>query len=95
MKFDKKQILHLSRLARIKLTPKEKVQYQKELGRISDFASIVQKVKDKAEPLYTLSQEEAMLRTDEIKKSLDREDVLKNAPDIQDGQFKVNSPING
>ena len=94
MKFNQKQILHLSRLARIRLTSKEKVQYQKELGRISDFASIVQKVKDKAEPLYTLSQEEAILREDKIKKSLDRQEILRNAPDTQDSQFKVNSPIN-
>jgi len=94
MKFDQKLIDHLSTLSRIKLTSEEKLRFASELSSIADFASIVQAVKTKDEPLYSLSQSTQRMREDEIKKSKDQKILLRNAPKIENGQIKVQSPFN-
>jgi len=83
----------LALLARIKLEPDEKKKLQKEFGEILDYIS---KLKDAdiggiKEETGNASGNENVLRGDEYghKTGEFTEDLLKNAPEVENGYIKV------
>ena len=83
-------IAKVARLARLALTPEEMVRYGAQLGVILEHAAQVQAlategVPPTAHPLPMLNA----LRPDEVEETLDREEVLAQAPDRQGPYFRV------
>ncbi|MDE0132820.1 MAG: Asp-tRNA(Asn)/Glu-tRNA(Gln) amidotransferase subunit GatC [bacterium] len=85
-------VAHVANLARLALTPDLLDRYRKELGVILDHASRVQEVDTSAAaPLAHPLGQTNVFRADEVRPSLDRDEVLEMAPETRDGFF-VTSP---
>jgi len=83
-------IAHVARLARLDLTDAELDAYRAQLGVILDHAAQVQSLEgepkvDSAHPLGFVNA----YRDDVVVPSLDREEVLSQAPETEDGYFVV------
>lgn len=71
----------LAHLARLKFNEEEKQEIKTDLQRMISFVEKLNELNlDGVEPLLHLSDEVNVLRDDEIKGSVSREDALKNAP---------------
>ena len=80
----------LSQLARLKFDSAEKEEIKKDLQKMIAFVDKLNEL-DLAdvEPLLHMSDEVNVLREDEVKGSISREEALKNAPEHDDKFFKV------
>ncbi len=81
---------YVARLARLDLSDEEIDLYAQQLGIVLDYAAQVAAidttgVPPTAHPLPLTN----VLRTDQARPSLDREEVLSMAPDAEDGRFRV------
>jgi len=83
-------IEHVARLARLELTIDEMAQLREQLGAILEHAAKVSEVaaEDVPPTAYAIPRSN-VLRPDEVRDSLDVEDVLANAPQREDDRFKV------
>lgn len=81
-------IAHVARLARLDLSEEELEAYKTQLGAILDHAAKVQSLEGdpEVEASHPLGLENAY-RDDEVRQSLDRDEVLAQAPDSVDGYF--------
>ncbi len=92
MALSAKQLKHLSRLARLKLTDKDTAIFQKQLSEILGYVDQLQKLDtDKVEPTSQVTGLVNIMRKDSIDQSLPRKEALKNAPEQLEGFFKVKS----
>ena len=91
MKITQEMIEHLEDLARIELSAEERKLLAEQLGRIVEYCEQVQALDtDNVEPTSAVVYErESKLRADVVKPGLDRDVVLKQAPDAKDGFFRV------
>lgn len=85
-------VAHVANLSRLALAPEELERYREELGLILEHASRVQGVDTSgvpalSHPLGSFN----VFRSDEVRPSLDREEVLEMAPESREGFF-VTSP---
>ncbi len=90
MKISKEQVEHVAMLARLELTEEEKQTYTEQLNSILEYAAILDKldtqdVPPTAHPLPLHN----VFRDDVVKPSISQEEALTNAPDAEDGFFKV------
>jgi aspartyl-tRNA(Asn)/glutamyl-tRNA(Gln) amidotransferase subunit C len=77
----------LAHLARLKFNDEEKQEIKTDLQRMIAFVEKLNELDlDGVEPLLHLSDEINVLREDEVKGSVSREEALKNAP-AHDEQF--------
>ncbi len=77
----------LAHLSRLQFNEIEKTEIKNDLQRMIGFVEKINELNlDGVEPLLFMSEEVNVLREDEIKGSISREDALKNAP-LHDGQF--------
>lgn len=77
----------LAHLARLKFNEEEKQEIKTDLQRMISFVEKLNELNlDGVEPLLHLSDEVNILREDEIKGSVSRDEALKNAP-LHDDQF--------
>lgn len=77
----------LAHLSRLYFNETEKAEIKKDLQRMIAFVDKLNELKlDGVEPQLFMSDEVNVLREDEIKGSISREDALKNAP-LHDEQF--------
>jgi len=83
-------IEHVARLARLELTPEEKDRLREQLAVILEHAAKVGEVATADVPptAYAISRSN-VLRPDELTPSLSKQDVLANAPEVEDDRFKV------
>jgi aspartyl-tRNA(Asn)/glutamyl-tRNA(Gln) amidotransferase subunit C len=85
----------LANLARLKFSITEKQEIKNDLEKMIGFVEKLNELDlDKIEPLLFMSEEVNVLREDEIKGSVSREDALKNAPLHDEQFFKVPKVIN-
>jgi aspartyl-tRNA(Asn)/glutamyl-tRNA(Gln) amidotransferase subunit C len=83
-------IEHVARLARLQLTDEEKARLREQLGVILEAAAKVSEVAtDDVPPTAYAIARSNVLRPDEITPSLTTEEVLSNAPEVEDDRFKV------
>jgi aspartyl-tRNA(Asn)/glutamyl-tRNA(Gln) amidotransferase subunit C len=83
-------IEHVARLARLELTDEEKARLREQLGVILEAAAKVSEVAtDDVPPTAYAIARSNLLRADEITPSLTTEEVLSNAPEVEDDRFKV------
>jgi aspartyl-tRNA(Asn)/glutamyl-tRNA(Gln) amidotransferase subunit C len=77
----------LAHLSRLQFNETEKAEIKKDLQQMIAFVDKLNELDlDEVEPLLFISEEENVLREDEIKGSISREEALKNAP-LHDGKF--------
>ena len=80
----------LAHLARLKFNDEEKKAIKNDLQRMIAFVEKLNELDlEGVEPLIHMSDEINVLREDEIKGSISREDALKNAPLHDEKFFKV------
>jgi len=97
IKVDESLVLHVADLARIAISQKEVKGYQENFQEILDYVGMLEEVDVKGvEPLYNpvvelMDKEENYERKDEVKKSLGASQVISNAPDQKNNEFKIKS----
>jgi aspartyl-tRNA(Asn)/glutamyl-tRNA(Gln) amidotransferase subunit C len=90
---DREQVLHVARLARLKLTDEEVERMARELSGILGHVDKVSELDlDGVEPTSHVVELENVVRPDEPRPSWPREDLLTRAPDAADGAYRVPSP---
>ncbi|ETI67443.1 Asp-tRNA(Asn)/Glu-tRNA(Gln) amidotransferase subunit GatC [Neobacillus vireti] len=84
------QVKHVANLARLAITEEEAEKFTKQLDSIITFAEQLNELDtENVEPTYHVLDMKNVLREDIPQKGLPQEEVLKNAPEHQDGQIKV------
>lgn len=81
-------IAHVARLARLDLSDEDLEGYKAQLADILEHAARVQSLE--GEPEVEASHPlrfENVYRDDEVSPSLDRDEVLSQAPEVEDGYF--------
>ncbi len=90
MKLTIEEVEHIAALARLELTETEKQQYAEQLSDILDYAARLDELEtDSIPPMASVLDMQLRLREDESRPGLPREEVLKNAAETKDDQFKV------
>jgi aspartyl-tRNA(Asn)/glutamyl-tRNA(Gln) amidotransferase subunit C len=90
---DREQVLHVAKLARLRLTDEEVDRMAGELSGILEHVEHISELDlDAVEPTAHVIELENVLRPDKPRPSWPREDVLGLAPDAADGAFRVPSP---
>jgi aspartyl-tRNA(Asn)/glutamyl-tRNA(Gln) amidotransferase subunit C len=90
------QVERIARLARINLTPEEAAKMSVELGSIVEFVEQLQQIDvTGVEPTDQVTGLVDVWREDEVKPSVGREALLKNAPQTKDGYIVVKRVLNG
>ncbi|RJX38573.1 Asp-tRNA(Asn)/Glu-tRNA(Gln) amidotransferase subunit GatC [Paenibacillus pinisoli] len=85
-----KDVEHVANLARLDLSDAEKAQFTEQLNAILKYAEKLNELDtDGVEPTSHVLPITNVMRDDVQKESLPIEKVLLNAPDEEDGQFKV------
>ena len=90
MKLSREEVEHIAELAKVGLTEEEKTLFQEQLSAILEYAEMLQQVDTAAiPPTATVLPLRNVMRPDETRPSLPREDVLVNAPQSEGGCFRV------
>ena len=94
MKLTLAQVEHIAELAKLALSDDEKSRYQEQLSAILEYAERLQTVDTSAiPPTATVLPLRNVMRADEPRDSMSREDVLANAPQTEDGCFRVQAVL--
>ena len=90
---DREQVLHVARLARLKLSDEEVERMSSELSGILQHVEHINELDlDGVEPTSHVIELQNVLRPDEPRPSWPRERVLEAAPDPAADGFRVPSP---
>ena len=90
---DRDQVLHVAKLARLKLTDDEVEKMTGELSKILEHVERMEALDlEGVEPTSHVVAMENVLREDVPRPSLPRERALEQAPDATDDGFRVPSP---
>lgn len=89
MKLSREQVIHIATLARIKLTDDEITMFSGQLSDIlTNFDELLAKIDANVDPLV-LNELSGVWREDEVTPSYTQGDILANAPQVEDGCFRV------
>ncbi|MGG6314445.1 Asp-tRNA(Asn)/Glu-tRNA(Gln) amidotransferase subunit GatC [Paenibacillus macerans] len=90
MSIQTKDVEHVAKLARLHLTDDEREMFTEQLNAILQYAEKLNELNtDDIAPTTHVLHLSNVMREDEVKESLPPEKVFLNAPDEEDGQFKV------
>jgi len=90
---DREQVLHVARLARLRLSEDEVAKMAGELSSILGHVDRIAELDlEDVKPTSHVVELENVLRPDEPRPSWPRERVLEPAPETADGAFRVPSP---
>lgn len=90
MQISDEEVLHIAKLARLKLADSEMQSYKKNLEEILDFADTINHVDtDNIGETIGVNENYNVFRKDEIKQESDKEELLSNAPSQDDGMFRI------
>ena len=90
---EREQVLHVARLARLRLTDEEVERMSGELSSILDHIEKINELDlDEVAPTSHVIDVENVLRPDEPRPSIPRERALEQAPDSTGDGFRVPSP---
>ncbi len=85
-----KEVEHVAHLARLRLSAEELEKLQTDLSHILGYIDMLKEVDVSDVPPTAQATDLAnVMRDDDVRPSLAREDVLANAPDQRDGMFRV------
>ncbi|MBS8266239.1 Asp-tRNA(Asn)/Glu-tRNA(Gln) amidotransferase subunit GatC [Mesobacillus boroniphilus] len=89
-RISEEQVKHVAHLARLAITEKEAQMLTDQLDKIITYAEQLNELNtDNVEPTAHVLEIKNVMREDRANEGLPREEVLKNAPEHQDGQIKV------
>ena len=95
MQITDEEVLHIAKLARIKLSENEIQDYKKNLEEILDFANTINQVNtDNIGETIGINENCNVFRKVEVVKESQREELLSNAPSQDDGMFRIPKVIN-
>ncbi len=81
---------HVARLARLALTPEEKERFRTQLGLILEHAERVREVAaEDVPPTSHPVPRPNVFRPDERGPTLSHQEAMANAPEVEDGRFRV------
>ena len=90
MILSRKEVEHVALLARLELTEEEKEAYTHQLNAILDFMRQLDELDTSGvEPMAHVLPLVNVMREDEVRPGLSREEALAGAPDADQGQFRV------
>ena len=90
MKLNRKDVEHVALLSRLELSEHELDKFTGQLDAILEYIDVLNQVDTSAvEPMAHVLEIRNVMRSDEVQPSLPREAALQNAPDAEDGFFKV------
>lgn len=95
MQVSTEEILHIAKLANLNLKESEVEKYKENLQDILNFANVVNNA-----PIEGLKETIGandsfnVLRKDEVEQASSRDELLQNAPEAQEGMFKIPKVIN-
>lgn len=94
MSLTPEQVRHIARLARVGLTDEEVARFQSQLSEILDYFERLAEVDSENVPptAHTLDMRNVM-REDEPRQSLEKDEVLANAPQREDDCFRVRAVL--
>lgn len=85
-----KDVEHVAKLARLELTDVEKELYTKQLGDVLQYVNQMNEVDtSNIEPMTQVVDFVNVMREDKVVYEQTKEELMKNAPDEEDGFFKV------
>ncbi len=85
-----KDVEHVAALARLELTEQEKEQFTGQLNAILNYANKLSELDTEQVPATSHALKVTnVMRDDENRPSLTIQQVMKNAPEEEDGQFRV------
>ncbi|MBY9077084.1 Asp-tRNA(Asn)/Glu-tRNA(Gln) amidotransferase subunit GatC [Paenibacillus sp. HN-1] len=85
-----KDVQHVAKLARLHLSPEEEAMLTEQMNAILQYAEKLESLNtDNVQPTTHVLQVSNVMREDVVKESITMEEALLNAPDEEDGQFKV------
>lgn len=88
------EVEHIAELAKLTLTNEEKVMFQEQLSNILEYAEILQQVDTSGiVPTTSALPLKNVMRPDVVDLSLDTEHAIFNAPEAEDGSFKVRAVL--
>lgn len=95
MTISKEEIIHIAKLASLNLSDEEIDKYTKDMQEILEFANTVNNVNTEGveETIGTKSAYN-VFRKDEVKQTISKEELLKNAPSQDEGMFRIPKVIN-
>lgn len=90
MDISKEEVIHIAKLAHLKLTEEEMEKTVYNMRDILNFANMVNKVNtDNVDESIGATENYNVFRKDEIKEFGDREILLSNAPEQENNMFKI------
>jgi aspartyl-tRNA(Asn)/glutamyl-tRNA(Gln) amidotransferase subunit C len=93
---EREQVLHVARLARLRLTDNEVDRMAGEMSKILEHVEKMNELDlEGVEPTSHVVELQNVLREDVPRDSLPRERALEQAPDAAQGGFRVPSPGQG
>ncbi|UYN92520.1 MAG: Asp-tRNA(Asn)/Glu-tRNA(Gln) amidotransferase subunit GatC [Anaerolineales bacterium] len=96
MRLTKEDVEHIALLARLHLSEEEKERFGEQLSNILEHVGKLQELDTKDVPaMASIVVERSRLRPDEPAAAMPRADLLANAPDASDEQFKVPPVLDG
>ena len=85
-----KDVQHVAKLARLQLSPEEEAPFTEQMNAILQYAEKLNELDtENVKPTTHVLQVSNVMREDVVKDSLTQEEALLNAPDDEDGHFKV------
>ncbi|AUS88433.1 Asp-tRNA(Asn)/Glu-tRNA(Gln) amidotransferase subunit GatC [Lysinibacillus sp. HST-98] len=89
-KLTKEEVKHVANLARLAITEEEAEKFAEQLGKITDFAEQLNELDTtNVEPTTHVLPLVNVMREDVAVKGLDREVMMLNVKEQEDGQVKV------
>lgn len=86
------QVQHIANLARLELTGEELNRYCQQLSAILDYFQQLQEIDtSQISPTTSGLEPKSILRHDKPSPGLELQEALRNAPDIENDQFRVPS----
>jgi aspartyl-tRNA(Asn)/glutamyl-tRNA(Gln) amidotransferase subunit C len=94
MGLTREEVLHIARLARVGLDEAEVATFQEQLSEILDhFQTLAGLDTEDVPPTSHPLPLESVMRQDEVRPSLPRDEVLVNAPLAEDGALRVKAVL--
>ncbi|HIT92821.1 MAG TPA: Asp-tRNA(Asn)/Glu-tRNA(Gln) amidotransferase subunit GatC [Candidatus Stercorousia faecigallinarum] len=85
-----KDVEHVAKLARLELTEEEKELYTKQLGDVLKYVDQMNEVDtSNVKPMTQVIDFCNVMREDKVVQEISKEDLMANAPEEENGFFKV------
>lgn len=95
MRISEEELLHIANLSDLKIKENEVDKYLKNLEDILNYTEVLDSINlDNCEETISINDNINAFRKDEIKEFEDIDGLMKNAPDIEKGMFKIPKVIN-